>query len=132
MIVKVLLIFIGGGIGSVLRFGIAGLCTSGITSETVTIPVGTLVVNLLGCFLIGVLAALFVSEQIEPVAESMNESARLFLMVGLLGGFTTFSTFGLESVELMQQKKWLLLMIYVMVSNIGGITLACLGLRIAG
>ena len=82
-----LLIFLGGGVGSVCRYGLAGL----INEKTHAFPMGTLVVNVLGCIVIGVLARQFLNMQSDAMA-------RATLMTGFCGGFTTFSTFSYETV----------------------------------
>lgn len=91
---KVLLVGAGGFIGSVLRYVIGGLVQSAV--PTSTFPYGTLVVNATGCFSIGL-----VSQLIE-VQGALGPGARAFLVVGLLGGYTTFSAFGNETVNLMR------------------------------
>lgn len=84
----------GGAIGSVLRFGLS----SGLHGWFGRgFPYGTLAVNVLGSFLIGLLLVVITSH------EHLSPLWRSFLMVGFLGAFTTFSTFSLESVELLQQ-----------------------------
>jgi len=87
----VLLVALGGAVGSVARYG-AGLAAARWLGAG--FPWGTLIVNVLGSFAIGVLAA-----RVGPE----DESLRLLLGVGLLGGFTTFSTFSLEMLRLMEQ-----------------------------
>lgn len=84
----------GGFLGSVLRYLIGGLVQSAVTGST--FPYGTLVVNATGCFAIG-----FVSQLIE-MQGAVGPGARAFLVVGVLGGYTTFSAFGNETVNLMQ------------------------------
>lgn len=94
-----LLVFLGGGTGAVLRFIIGpGLqALSGLT-----FPIGTFVVNVTGCFIIGLLAGL-------AEAKSMfSLEARQFIFVGILGGYTTFSTFGLETFQLIREGQILL------------------------
>jgi fluoride exporter len=83
---QVLLVALGGAVGSVLRFGV-GLAALRVFG--VGLPWGTLIVNVAGGLAMGVL-----------VARSESESLRLLLGVGLLGGFTTFSAFSLETVRL--------------------------------
>src|SRR5688572_8609235 len=99
---KLLLIAFGGAIGSVLRYLIATAAQIYATKVTARIfgyafPVGTLAVNLIGCLLIGVLAALF-SRHLLP-----HDHYRLALTVGVLGGFTTFSAFGLDTFMLIER-----------------------------
>ena len=87
-----LLVFVGGGLGAVLRYGVGRIAIlSGWGA-----PVATLVVNVAGCLAMGLLAGLF-------VARGGSEPWRLFLLTGLLGGFTTFSAFGLDTLTLCQR-----------------------------
>ncbi|SPE37443.1 putative fluoride ion transporter CrcB [Candidatus Sulfopaludibacter sp. SbA3] len=85
---KYLLIAVGGGAGSLLRF-IAG--TAIMTRYARTFPLGTLVINITGSFLIGLLMTLF-TERFQP-----HTNLRLLLVVGFLGGYTTFSSFEWET-----------------------------------
>lgn len=114
-----LAIFVGGGLGAVARFalGRAVLAQAGDG-----FPWGTLAVNGLGCLAIGLAAAWLVN---EPVSQTV----RLLVLTGLLGGFTTFSAFGLETVELAARGASGLAAAYVAASVIGG--LACVGLGLA-
>ena len=89
-----LLVGAGGLTGSVLRYLIGGVVQSAFAGST--FPYGTLVVNVTGCFAIGL-----VSQLIE-VQGALGPGARAFLVVGVLGGFTTFSAFGNETVNLMR------------------------------
>jgi fluoride exporter len=95
--VKWVLLFVGGGLGSALRFGLS-LAVDARLGPRFPFPWGTLAVNLSGCFAIGVLATLADTRVISP-------SARLFLVTGLLGGFTTFSAFGMETFQLLQDGR---------------------------
>jgi CrcB protein len=88
---KVVLIFVGSGIGGILRYTMQGLFQR-LTEST--FPLGTLVVNVIGCVFIGFLTALFSG----PVL--IREEYRVGLTIGVIGGFTTFSTFGLETFML--------------------------------
>lgn len=105
----VLSIAAGGAIGSVLRHfvGKGALVLFGST-----FPVGTLFVNVLGSFVMGVLVALF-AHTLNPPQE-----VRAFLTVGLLGGFTTFSSFSLDAVTLYERGETLSAMLYVVLSVI--------------
>lgn len=91
---NILIIGTGGFIGAVLRYLV--VLSTQIFKDKLPLPLGTLLVNVIGCLLIGVLATLAEQGQILT-AESRN-----FLIVGVLGAFTTFSTFGYESVTLLQ------------------------------
>lgn len=82
------LIFVGGGIGSFCRFWLATWVTN---LYGPAFPWGTLAVNLIGCFFIGLIAGL------PQASASLNPTTRLLLMTGLIGGFTTFSTYEYES-----------------------------------
>jgi CrcB protein len=84
----------GGFAGSILRFGVGGLAYRLFPSATV--PIGTLAVNVIGCLAIGVLGGVGDARQIAA------PEFRLLLMVGLLGGFTTFSAFGYEVLVLVR------------------------------
>ena len=91
---RTLLVGAGGFVGAELRYSLGGL-VSRVTAPD--FPWATLVVNVTGCFVIGLLAVL--TQERGPVAPS----TRLFLMVGVLGGYTTFSTFGYETLSLVRE-----------------------------
>lgn len=92
---NIFLVGAGGFIGSALRYLVGGYVQQ--FSKSVNFPYGTLAVNLVGCFLIGFLA------QLAESRSAFTNEARLFVFVGILGGFTTFSAFGNETVNLMRQ-----------------------------
>lgn len=110
-------VFLGGGLGAALRWLIAQWM--GTSAEG--FPMATLSANLIGCFLIGVLSS-FILE--------LDPKWSLFLMVGLLGGFTTFSSFGLEFIQLYEAGKLKLAFSYVLLSNLFGLLLVVLGMRV--
>jgi len=86
----------GGFVGSVLRYWVSGAVYA--LAVAPRFPWGTLVVNVVGCFAIGLLGGLADARGI------LTASARLFLLIGLLGGFTTFSTFGYETLALLREQ----------------------------
>jgi fluoride exporter len=86
----------GGFVGSVLRYWVSGAVYS--VAAAPRFPWGTLVVNVAGCFAIGLLGGLAESRGL------LTASVRLFLLIGLLGGFTTFSTFGYETLALLREQ----------------------------
>lgn len=93
----ILAVAAGGALGSVARYlvGVASTRAFGLA-----FPWGTLIVKVAGSFLIGALVALF------AIKADLSQEARLFLTVGLCGGFTTFSTFSLDAWALMERGQW--------------------------
>jgi CrcB protein len=91
---KLLLVGMGGFIGSVLRYLVSGYVQQ--LAQSVEFPYGTLVVNLTGCFIIGLLS------QLADARGVFTAETRVFVFIGLLGGFTTFSTFGNETMNLLR------------------------------
>jgi CrcB protein len=89
---KLLLVGLGGGLGAVARYWLSGVVQEAL--RNVTFPYGTLTVNVLGCLIIGGLSYLGEARGV------LTQEARLLLITGFLGGFTTFSTFGNETVGL--------------------------------
>jgi fluoride exporter len=86
---------VGGAMGSVVRFWLATVMTA-LTGPR--FPWGTLLINVLGSFVIGLVAGL----TLTPVRVNMTPDIRIFLMTGICGGFTTFSAFSLQTLELLQ------------------------------
>lgn len=111
-----LAVFVGGGAGSVLRYSLGLLLRRGDG----LFPWGTFTANVLGCFLIGLFYAW--SSRFQLTAE-----VRLMLTTGLCGGFTTFSTFSYESLQLFQQGHYLLFFTYIVASLLLGLLAAWLG-----
>ncbi len=93
----IVLVGVGGFVGAVLRYLISDW-VDGIF-HTLSLPYGTLTVNITGCLLIGILAGLFEHRNL------LGSETRTLLLVGVLGGFTTFSTFGNETVDLLKDGK---------------------------
>jgi CrcB protein len=116
---QVLLVGAGGFIGSVLRYTVSGLVYRAIPIPG--FPYGTLVVNLIGCLAIGLLAGLAESRQV------IGPELRLFLFLGLLGGFTTFSTFAYEGFELFRDGEFAKMLASVMVHVLVGFTAVWFG-----
>jgi CrcB protein len=96
---NILLVGAGGFIGSILRYLVGGYVQQ--YSKSISFPYGTLAVNIIGCFIIGFLAQLAESRGV------FTSEARLFVFIGILGGFTTFSTFGNETFNLMRDTQML-------------------------
>ncbi len=96
---KIAIIGLGGCIGAILRYLVAGGVHSLVNAAS--FPIGTMVVNIAGCLLIGLGGGLMEGRQL------FSPELRAFLFVGILGSFTTFSTFGLETFNLIKQGQWL-------------------------
>lgn len=114
-----LLIFLGAGLGANCRYWISILLQN--VSKTASFPIGTMVVNITGSFLIGVLTALL-AKSLAP------DNARALLIVGFLGGYTTFSSFSLEALNLLGEKNWGSFGLYVVGSVVFGLFGAWLGI----
>ncbi len=110
--IKLLYVGLGGFLGSVARYLLAGYVQKG---HGLNFPWGTLVVNAIGCFLIGLLGHIL-------QAKHSNSEIWLFLIVGILGGFTTFSAFGYETFNLFKNAQLTLALL-----NIGLQIVVCLG-----
>jgi CrcB protein len=105
-----------------LRYGIQKI----LNPQTAAVfPTGTLLVNISGCFLIGVLLSIF------SRSVSLNEEMKLLLMTGFCGGFTTFSAFTMEGIGLLKENKTALFIIYITASVVGGLLATMIGIRIA-
>ena len=117
---SLLLVFVGGGLGSALRFAVGRLAQSWLP---LGFPWGTLLVNLVGSLAIGALWGWWAERSIGPGA-----GTQLFLIPGLLGGFTTFSAFSLDAVLLWQKGETVTAAVYVLASVMLAIAGAAVGL----
>ena len=112
---NVLLVGLGGAAGSMLRYLVQRWIP-------LSFPLATLLVNLSGCFIIGMLWGLS--------ARSISEEKRLLLSTGFCGGFTTFSAFSQESVQMISENRWRTFALYLTASVAGGLTATWLGYKI--
>jgi len=113
-----ILIGLGGGLGSMLRYG------SNLLLNGKLFPYSTLTVNIIGSFIIGLVFALSMKDQ------QFDANWKLFLTTGICGGFTTFSAFSVENMELLQAGKWGTALIYIAISICLGILAAFIGYKI--
>jgi CrcB protein len=118
---NIFLVGIGGFIGSIARYYVSKL---NLQYDFLSVPVGTLTVNVLGSFIIGILTG------ISEKSELLSVEWRLFLMVGLCGGFTTFSSFTNENLMLLHNGQLLTILIYASLSVILGFVAVYLGYTI--
>jgi CrcB protein len=112
---NILLVGLGGGVGSILRYLFQ-------RSLNATYPWGTFAVNILGCLLIGLLWGLFTKQ--------IDEQKRLLLVTGLCGGFTTFSSFTYEGVQMMMDDRWMTFIVYTAGSVVLGLMATYFGFKL--
>lgn len=114
---KILAVALGGAIGSTGRY-LTSLAVGSVTNSR--FPYETLTANLIGCFLIGLLWGYF---ERMPISNEF----RLFLFTGMLGGFTTFSTFARENIQFFKIGEPLTAVTYILISNFAGLCLVAAG-----
>ena len=110
-------VILGGGFGAITRYALGNFVSS---KNNTPFPLGTFLINISGSFLLGLINHLFLNH-------SINQSLWLFFGVGFLGAYTTFSTFGYETITLLIQKKINIAVYYVILSAVLGILFAEIG-----
>ena len=120
MLKSFLIVGLGGGAGSMLRYAVQRLFN---VQGAAVFPTATLIVNISGCFLIGILWGLL------SRSLTLNEEMKLLLMTGFCGCFTTFSAFTLEGIGLLKENKTALFVIYLTASVVGGLLATFIGIR---
>ena len=118
MLSSIAMVALGGALGALGRFGLSHISKQVIDDA---MPAATLAVNLIGCFAAGFLVRALAGPWHMP------EHMRLGLMVGLLGGLTTFSAFGVETVRMLEAGRWVWVMGFVMANVAGGIAAVMVG-----
>ena len=119
---KLFLIGLAGFIGTVSRYWMSGVIAKRYGE---TFPMGTLVVNLLGCFLVGLFFYLLEERFL------VNQTLRTIILMGFLGGFTTFSSFGLQTFTLLQDGEFGLALLNLSLANFLGLVLVWAGYTLA-
>jgi CrcB protein len=119
MMLKLLLIGFGGAAGTLARYGTSMAMVR--LTQRAGFPLGTLAINLIGCLLVGYLNGLFLERFV------VRPEFRLMLLVGFLGGFTTFSTFGWETATLLRDGQYVRAALNLLLSNVLGVGLVVVG-----
>jgi len=119
---RLLLIGFAGLVGTLCRYGLSGLVARRFGE---TFPTGTLIVNVLGCFLAGFLYYLFQERFL------VGEVVRTAVMIGFLGGFTTFSSFALQTLTLLRDGEVFLATLNIAISNAAGLLMVWVGYSLA-
>jgi CrcB protein len=117
---RVLLLALGGALGTLARYGLNGV----ISQRVATFPLGTMIVNISGCLVIGFIAAIS-----DPSFGRtwLKTGWRDFLMVGFCGGYTTFSSYGIQTLNLARDGEWLYVTANIVGSNALGLVAVYLG-----
>jgi fluoride exporter len=120
--VRLTLIAIFGAAGTLARYGLQGLVQLRLGSG---FPYGTLLINLSGCFLLGLVGQFTLNRMV------LSPDWRIAIAIGFFGGYTTFSSFGWETAKMLEQGAWLRAIAYVSASVVAGLFLSVAGIRLA-
>ena len=118
---RLLLIAVFGAVGTLARYGLQGLVQVRVGS---TFPWGTLLINLSGCFFLGLIGQMMLNRMM------VSSELRVAIAVGFFGGYTTFSSFGWEAAKMLEAGEWLRSMTYVAASVVLGLLLSVAGIRL--
>ena len=122
MFYKAFLVFLGSGVGGLTRYLLGGWIQRWWGP---TFPIDTLIINVSGCLAMGFLAAMMTG----PVL--VREEYRIAILVGILGGYTTFSTFGRETIALINDREWFCAALNVVLGNLLGLIAVWAGAAIS-
>jgi CrcB protein len=109
------LVAIGGGLGAVARHTASRLAISAGVTQVGGIPLVTMAVNVVGCFLVGIVFSLLERHG------AWQETGRLLLIVGFLGGFTTFSAFGLDAFSVIRENGWGSCLLFIAITMVSAL-----------
>jgi fluoride exporter len=118
---RLLLVAVFGAVGTLARYSLQGLVQARVGS---TFPWGTLLINLTGCFFLGLIGQMMLNRMM------VSSELRVAIAVGFFGGYTTFSSFGWEAAKMLEAGEWLRSMTYVAASVVFGLLLSAVGIRL--
>lgn len=118
---RIIFLIVFGALGTLARYGLDGWIQYRVGS---VFPAGTLAINVLGCLILGVIGQFGLNHI------TMSPDLRIGLTIGLMSGFTTFSTFGWDTVRMLEEGEWAKASIYVGASVVGGVIAMMLGMRV--
>ena len=119
---RIVLLIVFGAAGTLARYGLQGIVQYRTGGD---FPYGTLAVNLSGCFFLGLLAQYTLNHLLIP------PEWRMAITIGFFGAFTTFSSFGWETVKMLEDGEWMRASLYVAASVLAGLLLTLAGIRLA-
>jgi fluoride exporter len=119
--VRVIFLIVFGAAGTLARYGLDGWIQYRVGS---VFPAGTLTINVLGCLILGAIGQFGLNHI------TVSPDLRIGLTIGLMGGFTTFSTFGWDTVRMLEEGELTKALIYVAASVIGGLIAMMIGMRV--
>lgn len=119
---RLLLIAVFGALGTLARYGLQGVVQLRMGG---TFPYGTLLINLTGCFLLGLIGQFTLNRIV------ISADWRIAIAVGFFGGYTTFSSFGWETAKMLEDGEWMRATTYVGASVVAGLLLSVAGIRLA-
>jgi CrcB protein len=119
---RILLIAVFGALGTLARYGLQGVVQFRLGGA---FPYGTLLINLTGCFFLGLIGQFTLNRMV------ISPDMRMAIAVGFFGGYTTFSSFGWETAKMLEDGEWLRATTYVGASVVIGLLLSVAGIRLA-
>lgn len=120
---KLLFVGLGGFLGAILRYAVSGFAQK--LTQSIEFPHGTLAVNLIGCLVVGMLT------RMDELRGILSPEVRLFVFIGVLGAFTTFSTFGNETVNLINDRRFSTALLNIGLHVVFGLAAVFLGRLLA-
>ncbi|MEO1278354.1 MAG: fluoride efflux transporter CrcB [Planctomycetota bacterium] len=126
LLIEIAAVGLGGAVGASLRYGAGRVLHASLREHTLALPAATLLVNVIGCFAIGAVLPWLLAREADGAAGHL----RLLLVVGLLGGLTTYSAFGFEAIALWREGRGTIAIGYVALHLVLGLAAVGIGMLI--